>query len=79
MDQFSNETHPYQLREENNVYNSREDTARGDSQMSERNQRSRTVEANIKRDKKMYKMPMSKHISRHIYGNKDPNSNVFLK
>ena len=27
----------------------------------------------------MYRMPMSKHISKHIYGAKEPNQNVFLK
>ena len=77
VDDQSNETHPYHpfdaqtARDHPNVNEARDLSA-------ERNQRSRTVEANLRRDRRVYKMPMSRHIGKHAYG-KDPGSQQLLK
>ena len=37
------------------------------------------MEASVRGDKKVYKMPLSKQVGRHVYGGKDPNSQLVLK
>lgn len=80
VDQFSDETFPYQ---QNNVVGGAEINSQmedtGPDFANQMNQRSQTVEASMRGERKVYKMPLSKQIGRHVYGGKDPGSQVALK
>lgn len=81
MDKFSNETHPYQVNANAGVGDmdgqlSAEEHNR--SLTNERNPRSRTVEASMKRNKQVYNMPISRHIGKHVYG-REQGSQLMVK